>query len=676
MKNQTVVKIRELLVLIILLVVPVVFYRGVIEAFDLVKATMLWLGALVIGATFLFGTRQDVAILRQRNLWPIYLFAVAATFTTIFSSYPVISLFGQSQRYTGLLTIFACCLVAVSIVLFSRRALHRAEWSIVVSAAFVIGYGVLQQFEIDPFEWSTTFSAAFASIGNPNTASAWVAVVVVFLFGMFLGTSAEKIAQRWSLLALLSLSGPVIAGFEAAQGSFVLAVIFVVLFLWLKQQIVTRKEGLVGLALSLVVVITAQLNQTRALYLISLLGVAIIGALSQLQIKSLSAPLNIFGGQSLRRKALIVGAGLLIATGSVFVFQAKIADGFKSGFLERGDFFRTARDIFLKNPIFGSGLETYGLFFGSFRPEGHATRFEPMRSSSAHNVYFGMFSNGGVVLGLSYLFLVSFTLIAGYRYAKKFPRQDPLFLGAMGSLLAYQIIGIVSVEHVALHLLNFTLIGLVLNRIRVTSDSNSGGSTRFGTRSRNRRRQQIGASVFLAIVGTAVLVPVGVWQVTRPFRAATHAFDGEVYARVGRLEDAEDSFSRSVGIYPWALQGWLGLSQLQINRNDFTNASDSAMEALRRTRYSGAVSGLMVSIVFRSGNIELAVQSSREAADLEPFAASVQRQFAEVLFLASGVTYDSDPEAASKYLDELFGRFPDFQREGLDEILQALSYPR
>lgn len=663
--------------LIIVLVIPVVFYRGVIEAFDLVKATMLWVGALVIGATFLFGTREDLASLRQRILWPLYLFAVAAALTTVFSSYSVISVFGQSQRYNGLLTLFACCLVTVSIVLFSRRTLQRVQWSIVVSAFFVIGYGVLQQFELDPFEWSTgTFSASFASIGNPNTASAWVAVVVVFLFGIFLGTSVDKIALRWLLLTLLGLSGPVIAGFQSFQGSIVLVVIFVVLVLWLKQQTVSRREGLVAMALSLVVVITAQLNQTTVLYVISLLGVAIIGALSQVEFESLSAPLIVFGSQSLRKRALIVVAGLSIAAGSAFMFRGKIADGFKSGFLERGDFFRTARDIFLQHPVLGSGLDTYGLYFGAFRPEGHATRFEPMRSSSAHNVYLGMFSNGGVVLGLSYLLLVSFTLFVGFRYAKKASGTDPLFLASLGGLLSYQIIGLVSVEHVALHLLNFALIGLVLNRVCTPNESKTGRSTRLGDRSRTRRRQQIGAGMFLAIVGTVVLVPVGVWQITRPFRAAKSAFDGEVMAQVGRLDDAEDSFAKSVDIYPWALQGWLGLSQLQFNRNDFTNASDSAMEALHRTRYSGAISGLMVSIVFRSGNVDLAVESSRRAADFEPFANTVQRQFAEVLFLAAGVTSDSNPDDARLYLDELFARFPTFDREGLNEILQKLSYSR
>lgn len=676
MKSLTILRIREFLVVLVVSVIPVVFYRGVYEAFDLVKATLLWVGTLLIGATFLFVARRNLSDLRQRSVWPIYLFIFAAFITTFTSSYPAVSIFGQAQRYNGLLTLLACSVIAVSIAISNNlRYIGHLEWWLVISSVFVIGYGVVQQIGIDPFEWSTgSFSASFASIGNPNTASAWVSVVSVFAFGIFLQSPTERVSRRWFLLGLLGVSGPVVAGFRSFQGSLVLTVTFFAVLLWIHSQEVSRRDGLAAIALSLNVILTSQFNQLRLAYLISLVIVTAIGVVLHSRIRILEGPFVLWNST----RTMIIRAFTLcvIAVAALVSVWDKIADGFRGGFLERGDFFRAARDIFLEHPIVGTGLDTYGLYFGEFRPEGHATRFEEMRSSSAHNIYLGMFSNGGVLLGVSYVVLVFFALYVGFRHLNGGKRASSSVLPSLGGLLAYQIIALVSVEHVALHLLNFTLIGLVLSRVRSDSATSEMQQTRGGANRRQRTRsgQISGLRLWLASFVSVAMVAVGAWQFSRPYRAADKALDGEILARMGRSNEAEEYFLRSVDIYPWGLTGWLGLSQLQFNRGAFVEASDSALEALEQTRYSGAVSGLLVSIIFRSGDVDLAVESSRIAADFEPFAVTVQRQFAEVLFLAAGITSDSDPATAAEYLQELLRRFPAYEREGLNDLKKKLQY--
>lgn len=666
----------ELLISAIICTVPIVFYRGVSEAFDLTKATVLWLFCIPLLVLLITSIAESFRSTDNGLEVPLVAFIAAVTLTTFTSPYLETSIFGQSQRYTGFFTLLCCSAVGLSI---SRnlKANKFEFWTKCLGSSTVLlmVYGVIQEFGLDTFEWNTgSFSAAFATVGNPNTASAFVSVSASALFGLFLFVKTTRPVMQWFYLLSLGLVGPLISAFESFQGSIgVLGVLFV-LCSWLWFEPVGKGSLLAACVVAGTVVVSAQLSSSGFLFLVSLVFCSFAGLALRFDSEAVSMRICIQELERWKKLASIITVGAIVAIAGVLV-RGHLVNGLRDGFLERGDFFRAARDIFKSHPLVGSGLETFGLYYTEFRPAGHAVRFEELRTSSAHNIFLGMFSNGGLILGLSYAALMSLGALVGFRAMRRMDSHRPLFIGILGAFLSYQIVSFVSVEHVALHLLNFTLLGLLMNGSRILESPNPNqkaieyrASTRSGRRSHRRRLPSSAVVLVLAVAMVA-----GSWYVTRPFRAALASFDGEALAAVERFPEAQSKFEDASRIYAPAIQNWLVLAQVYFANQDFPRAQEAASQALTNSRYSGALSGLMVSIIFRSGDIDGAIASSRRAMDLDPFAPSLKRQYAEVLFLAASVRAENEPALAKMHLKELVDRFPDYKAEGLDQLLVALG---
>ena len=665
----------EFLVATVIFVVPIVFYRGVSEAFDLTKATVLWLLSIPLTVLLVASLAENFRSTQKRAEIAVVGFVAGSLLATFTSPYIQTSLYGQSQRYTGLVTLMSCA--SLSIVLLRNekvRSFERWVSCLGASTILVMIYGCIQEFGLDIFEWNTgSFSAAFATVGNPNTASAFLSVSTSVLFGLFLHASGRSIAH-WIYLLSLGLVGPLISAFTSFQGSIgVLGVVFVLCY-WLWFESVTKAKALAACLIAATIVGTAQMSPSRSLFLVSLALCASAGIIARFDTEVFSLRRTIQESARWKKVVSICTIAAIVAVAGFFA-RGHLGNGLRGGFLERGDFFRAARDIFRSHPVFGSGLDTFGLFYTEFRPAGHALRFEELRTSSAHNIFLGMFSNGGLVLGLSYAILMIVGASIGLRAVRRIDSRRPLFIGVLGAFLSFQIVSFVSVEHVALHVLNFTLLGLLLNGSVVLASptpKKKAGDRKASARGMRRSRQRRLPSSAVAVCLVMAIV-VGSWFVTRPFRAALASFDGEVFASLERYSEAQSKFEEAARIYPPAIQNWLVLAQVNFANQDLPGAQEAASRALVNSRYSGAISGLMVSIIFRSGDIDGAIASSKRAMDLDPYAPTLKRQYAEVLYLAADVRAESEPALAKLHLEELVDRFPDYEADGLDQLLVALG---
>jgi O-antigen ligase len=70
---------------------------------------------------------------------------------------------------------------------------------------------------------------------------------------------------------------------------------------------------------------------------------------------------------------------------------------------ERREFWSAGVGIFRDNPVLGTGLDTYAHHFLAYRPASHARVNLIATTDAPHSVPLGMFTNGGVILGLAWL---------------------------------------------------------------------------------------------------------------------------------------------------------------------------------------------------------------------------------------------------------------------------------
>ena len=682
MTVEALMRIRTWLVLALVFTVPSLFLRVTADPFDLIKGTTLWIGGVVLLAVLTVEMFSRPSWPDRAFMIPAGTLLVAGVISTAFSLNPVVSLFGQTQRYTGLLTIAFGILVAFAL---ASSKTERGLVSVVAAHLLVVipmlFYGILQETLNDPFEWSSTsFSKfVFSTMGNPNTATAWLGTTSCLLFAAYLATDREKRIQRLLISVSLGLCGPMISSFNSFQGQMAVIFVGLVLVLWMVSGRRSLLDAATATSIAFVMVVAAQLSVSRVLYLGSLMAVvalAIVGTfVDQLDSRTIS-----FAVLSRRARWLaIIGAALFAAIGGI-VFRSRLLDGLRGGFLERGDFFRSARDIFFSNPVFGTGLETFGFYFTEYRPSGHAIRLENSRTSSAHNIFLGMFANGGVILGIAYLALIITTLVVGVRVIRCQRANNTLFNGVFASFLSFQFVSIVSVEHVALFLLNFVMIGLIFGWARTSKPVERGMDTP-SSRPRRRSSRQSQRLNNASVVSAFLMVPlviVGCWQVTRPARAAVQSFDGlQLYYQSGNPSVAREYFERATKIYPAEVQNWLYLAELTAGAGDFQSAANSAREVVVRSNFSGAASGSMARVLYNAGAVDESVEVSRQALLRDPYSETLKRELAEMLvYAAQYYASNGDNESARSLLDEAFALLPDFQIEGIDSLIEALGYQR
>lgn len=439
---------RKLLTFVVCLSVvlsSLFFLRTIREAFDLAKFIFL-----VPFGGLIFGSAVPQMIRGVSTDWSsrmLTVFVISLVLATTFSQRPLVSLFGQSQRYTGLVLLLSAVGVAahLSVNTISRRAVL-----IVLGVCGLINslYVFLQYLGHDPFDWyAPSFGGSVTGLlGNPNTTSAFIAITApLFVVGYVSGSSVYfrssyalaylilcvSIGMTQSFLGVLAVAGSVAglvvmssvdfmdarrrllsSGYLLGAGTyFSMTVPSLLIF-------VVAGAGTVGVAL-----LEARIGKDRQRILVlGLLGVA---------------PVGLYGARSL------------------------LASGLSDGMLERGDFWRAALSIFREYPVFGSGLDTYGYFFSTFRPEGHARNLEYSISSSAHNLFLGFLANGGVVLFLAFIGLCIYALMHVARELRLRSIEIEK-LAALSAFISFLATGFFVVEHVALFIAGFIPIGIMI----------------------------------------------------------------------------------------------------------------------------------------------------------------------------------------------------------------------
>jgi O-antigen ligase len=315
-------------------------------------------------------------------------------------------IFGTAGRNTGLITYLAfSILFVVSMAASNTAFFNRILLASLVVGVASLGYGLVQAFGGDPFDWVNPYSPVFGFLGNPNFQSSLLGILGSIVFAQLLSGSV-KLQIKGAYLAYLLITVLVIRETDSQQGFLVL---------------------LIGSVMALGVFVT---QRSKAL------------------------------GYSYLVLALIGFVAVLVGTLKKGPFASLL---YKESVTYRGDYWRAGWKMTIDNPIFGVGLDSYGDWYRRSRTiEATLRRGPEITSNAAHNVFLDISAYGGFPLVLIYIALMVLVIVSAVKVIKRSQGFNAGFVGLVAGWVAYQAQSIISINQIGLALWGWVLSGLII----------------------------------------------------------------------------------------------------------------------------------------------------------------------------------------------------------------------
>jgi O-antigen ligase len=326
-------------------------------------------------------------------------------------------IFGATGRNTGFLTYIALNGIFLGAVLISdKKLIERITKFLLISGIISLTYGLIQVFNLDPLNWTNSFSPVIGFLGNPNFQSSFMAITATSVFSMILNNSA-KLKWRITLTIYIVLALFSIYKSNSQQGFLVFgAGILVVSIFWIKSNF--QSKTLINT------------------FLLFTTGVVFVTALDILQ----KAPWT-----------------------SVF---------YKESVSNRGDLWRAGWRMTLDHPVFGVGFDNYGDLYRRYRDTtAISARGEDTISNTAHNVFLDISTSGGFPLLFAYLVIIGITLRAAIKLFMRTKTFDAPLVGIVGAWFAYMAQTFISINQIGLAVWGWVLSGSVIGYEIYTRDN-------------------------------------------------------------------------------------------------------------------------------------------------------------------------------------------------------------
>lgn len=410
--------------------VPLLLWPKTSEVFEFNKMLFTYGVTILISAAWVARWVQEkkVTIRRTPLDLPIALFFLSQLLSTIFSIDTHTSIWGYYSRFHGGLasTVAYIALYYALVTNIKREKIIFLVYSILGSAILVALYGVLEHFGIDKHLWvQDVQNRVFSTLGQPNWLSAYLAALLPL--PIILAVAAKKLSRRLIWLGIALLFFITILYTKSQSGIFTTFLILALIPIYL----VGKKHKLVYL----------------------LAGILFLAGLAYKW--DFVQKLSPFGPPNLAQLVEKDRAGRIGGSDSMIIRQVV---------------WQGARELALKNPIFGTGVETFGYSYYTVRPALHNLLSEwEFLYNKAHNEYLNLLANTGFVGLTTYLLLIGWTIIWWQRKKDKTPLSDGLFLGYL-SILVTNYFGF-SVVPVALFFFLFPAITLIQAKDKEVSRS-------------------------------------------------------------------------------------------------------------------------------------------------------------------------------------------------------------
>ncbi len=414
-KSDTISKLPFYLGLTTCLIVSTFTYDG----FNTIKVGTLSAGAALLLA--LSGRYKIFLQPKSKVLITIFcLFVTSLVSLVMLGSQPFLnSLHGTFGRANGALSYIS---LAVFFLFVSHIDAHDiGEYFIKFVSnlgLFFALYGFVQKTGNDIFPWTGTLNEAVLTLGNPNFASAMMAITSIATATRILQN--HKIKNQWdfrTLLLLLSLALQLLLLFSinSTQGVIVVVVGFLSLF-----SIVFHRSFL-----------NASILRKSIIVLI----IGLVGSVTALG---------------------VWGRGPL---GQLLLGLRSIEDRFYH--------WDSAIKMFFEFPIYGVGIDAFGDWYPRFRSleaialRGNADSF----TNNAHNVPLQLLATGGLILFLPYLAILLYVFLRGLRLLREKP-SNPTVAGVISIWVAFQLQSLVSIDQIGLSIWGWLCAGVIVSMSR------------------------------------------------------------------------------------------------------------------------------------------------------------------------------------------------------------------
>ena len=362
---------------LLLFLTPLIFTSSNSELFELPKMYFVYGLALIILITHCYQyLRGQTAFFRHTFLdWPLIIFIISQTVSTVFSVDVHTSIFGYYSRLNGgLLSLLTYSLLYWILVVHLNDDFKDKLIKFSLFSGFLIAvYGIAEHFGIDRNIWvQDVQSRVFSTLGQPNWLAAYLCILLPFSINLFL-TSRQIFYRYFGLLS--SIIFYICILFTKSKSGIIAAIIAVVVYFIFSFFQKTISQKLLIISSLLLVLLSLTINNPLKDYVFP-------GPPSSRGVSDLPA---VAGGQ-----------GVLNITPSEDIRKLVWAGSFR---------------LWQQFPLFGTGPETFAYTYYWVRPAAHNLTSEwNFLYNKAHNEYLNYLATTGTFGFLAYLLLI-FTII-------------------------------------------------------------------------------------------------------------------------------------------------------------------------------------------------------------------------------------------------------------------------
>ena len=426
---------------------------------------LVFLGATAFACLpLLIGSHKGINFPRQRK----FLFVTS----TLFIFFALISLFmsessipqgffGIYGRNTGFLAYL--CLV---IIFWSTSLIQMApNTKIVLSSIYYAGivnivYFILTQIGIQLINWNNPNKLVLGTFGNTNFVGAFMGIFVVICSISFF-SNESKLKKKLFLGALILVALYEVKLSHAVQGIVVTLLGWTVaVFFYIRSKFLSR---------------------------IFLMGYSVVVTLL----------------------GFVAAAGALqIGPLTKLIYKTSVS--------LRGEYWYAGWHMGITHPVFGVGMDSYGIWYRRMRaPSALILPGPDITSNAAHNVFMDLFASGGFPLLISYIilnFFVAFNIWRGFKVIKSF---DPIFVTLVAGWICYEAQSVISINQIGIAIWGWVFGGLLIGYVQgcFQSGTKDEKSSIFVKQSKGRvstpKRKELSVLILIAggLLGAAIASP-------------------------------------------------------------------------------------------------------------------------------------------------------------------------
>ena len=426
---------------------------------------------------FMVNMKNSIGLKQNRiHLILITFFVFNLFVSAIFTDVKFNAFFGETQRRIGFITYFFFAIyMIVAAELSKLEVVSKVYYINFMLGSFLGIYGIIQAIGKDPINWNLTVNRVIGTLGNPNFASATMAIIASISTSAIFINSFSKIFRFLNLLLTLVLLFSIntsnsIQGLVAYSAG--VGIIFVVLFF----------------------------NKNKYLGHVSLFALAFTGVVA------------------------ILG---MLQVGPLKDFL------YKSSVTVRGYYWHAGIQMLKDYPFTGVGIDRYGAYFKQYRKPEYSLNYGfDITSTNAHNSFIQFFSTAGIVVGTCYLLLNFYILYCGINLIIKIKGDSNLKVtGLVAAWIVFFSQSIISIDNIGITIWGWTLGGAIIGLYLKLEKQEVVGQ-------KDKRSRNYNSSQSLQVIVSSVLTLISIIFVSNLYGGETSTYLARSYYNLQNPQDS------------------------------------------------------------------------------------------------------------------------------------------